>query len=168
MWPETFDLSIEFLIIWWPVLQWKTLFTILGNELLFIRNQVLFKKWKLLGVPAQIGVIIVHSNFTQKFYRIFPLQNKYEQITKISALKSKPVLTFKHTYLQTYYSWINHCAYFHLHLLGSRATVVDPVYSRLFQDFCNMCTRNQYLCLHFWHLVHLMQLFIWGILWFHL
>ena len=118
MWPEAFDLSIEFLIIWWPVLQWKTLFTILGNELLFIRNQVLFKKWKLLGVPAQIGVIFVHSNFTQKFYRIFPLQNKYEQITKISALKSKPVLTFKHTYLQTYYSWINHSALLSSSLMG--------------------------------------------------
>ena len=25
----SFDLSIEFLIIWWPVLQWKTRFTIL-------------------------------------------------------------------------------------------------------------------------------------------
>ena len=99
------------------------------------------------------------SQFCTSVLQDFSLQNKYEQITKTSVLKSKAVLTFKHTYLQTYYSWINHCAYFHLHLLGSRATVVDPVYSRLFQDFCNMCTRNQYLCLHFWHSLHLIQLF---------
>ena len=67
----SFDLSIEFLIIWWPVLQWKTLFTILENKSLFIRNQVLLKKWKLLGAPAQIRVIIFLHNFAQVFYRIF-------------------------------------------------------------------------------------------------
>ena len=64
---ETFDLSIEFLINSWPVLQWKTLFTILENELLFIRNQVLLKIWKLLEAPALIGVIIILSNFAQVF-----------------------------------------------------------------------------------------------------
>ena len=31
----------------------------------------------------------------------FSLQSKYEQVTKISLLKSKAVLTFKHVYLQT-------------------------------------------------------------------
>ena len=67
----SFTLSIEFLIIWWPVLQWKTLFTILENKSLFIRNQVLLKKWKLLGAPAQIRVIIFLRNFAQVFYRIF-------------------------------------------------------------------------------------------------
>ena len=67
----SFDLSIEFLIIGWPVLHWKTLFTILWNELLFIRNQVLLKKWKLLGAPAQRGAIIFLNNFAKVFYRIF-------------------------------------------------------------------------------------------------
>ena len=67
----SFILSIEFLIIWWPVLQWKTLFTILENKSLFIRNQVLLKKWKLLGAPAQIRVTIFLRNFAQVFYRIF-------------------------------------------------------------------------------------------------
>ena len=109
MWTETFDLNIVFLIIWWLVLQKKTLFSILENELLFIKNQVLLKKWKLLGAPAQTGVIIFLSNLASVLQE-FSLQNKYEQITKYSGLKSKAVLTFKHTYLQTYYSWLNHCA----------------------------------------------------------
>ena len=121
MWTENFDFSIEFLIIWWPVLQWKTLFTVLEYEWLFIRDQVLLKKWKLLGVPAQIGVITFLSNFVSIFLSVlqdFSLQNKYEQITKVSVLKSKDVLTFKHAYLQTYYSWLNHCDLLSSSLIG--------------------------------------------------
>ena len=63
-----FDLNIEFLIIWWPVLQWKTVYNFRKLfELLFIRNQVLLKKWKFLGAPVQIGVIIFLKNFAQVF-----------------------------------------------------------------------------------------------------
>ena len=58
------------------------------------------------------------SQFCTSVLQDFSLQNKYEQITKTSVLKSKAVLTFKHVYLQTYYSWLNHYALLSFSLVG--------------------------------------------------
>ena len=69
---ETFDLSIEFLIIWWPASsamedsvynfrRWITIYS----------NQDLLTKWKLLGAPGQIGLwfllVILHKCSTGFF-----------------------------------------------------------------------------------------------------
>ena len=72
------------------------------------------------------------------------------------------MLTFKQTYLQTYYSWLNHSAPLSSSLssrIGLKGRADEPVYSRLFQDLSNMYRRNQYLCLHFWDSLYLVQLF---------
>ena len=79
-------------------------------------------------------------------------------MTKISLLKSKAVLTFKYTFPQAYYSWLHHCAILAFLLLGSRATAVDPVYSKLFQDLlkcghkisiCAYTFDTQFICYNF-------------------
>ena len=79
-------------------------------------------------------------------------------MTKISVLKSKAVLTFKYTFPQAYYSWLHHCAILAFLLLGSRATAVDPVYSKLFQDLlkcghkisiCAYTFDTQFICYNF-------------------